>query len=241
MTRWPKLAKPPIREAVIDIQVRPSPEFDLRNFPDEIAGYETRTEVFGHHVDIKESEGSLTTTDNSEHIGFKYQPPDRSAVVQFRKDRFTYSIIEGYESWPVIKQLAQEYWSCFLKASQPKRVARVATRYINILNLPPPFSSFSEHLTSPPPVPSGLPNLLSSFLTRVVLHEPREELVLILTQALKQAKEDAVPITLDIDVFSEIDLSPTSDQIWSILDKCRNFKNRAFFESLTEKTLELYK
>jgi uncharacterized protein (TIGR04255 family) len=50
-----------------------------------------------------------------------------------------------------------------------------------------------------------------------------------------------LPIMLDIDVFkANLDLPVGSDDIWALLARMRDLKNKTFFSSVTEKALELF-
>jgi uncharacterized protein (TIGR04255 family) len=63
----------------------------------------------------------------------------------------------------------------------------------------------------------------------------------ILTQAFEGAAGDGrYPVTLDIDAFRDREFDPTDANIWTFLEELRGLKNRVFFESITERTAELY-
>jgi uncharacterized protein (TIGR04255 family) len=63
------------------------------------------------------------------------------------------------------------------------------------------------------------------------------------TQALESSLDNKVQVILDIDVFKEpktADWEASDVQTWGKLEEMRNFKNRIFFASITEKTAELF-
>jgi len=49
-----------------------------------------------------------------------------------------------------------------------------------------------------------------------------------------------VSVILDIDVYRETEFSPDGVEMWEYLSQLRALKNAVFFESLTEKAVELY-
>jgi uncharacterized protein (TIGR04255 family) len=104
------------------------------------------------------------------------------------------------------------------------------------------LKDFGDYLVCPPEVPEALPQGVSSFLTRIVFHEPNSGAQCILTQALEgpDMENRLVPIVLDIDVFIQHQFLISEGQYWQELDKLRHFKNRVFFESITEKAESLF-
>jgi uncharacterized protein (TIGR04255 family) len=101
-------------------------------------------------------------------------------------------------------------------------------------------TELKEYLTAPPTIPEGLNQELSSFLTRVEIRDPTIAAHGILTQALEGVHENYAPIVLDIDVFIARQFEPQDQEFWNSLDQLRDFKNTVFFESITEKTTELF-
>jgi uncharacterized protein (TIGR04255 family) len=61
-----------------------------------------------------------------------------------------------------------------------------------------------------------------------------------LTQALEGVHNGYAPIVLDIDVFMARQFDAHEEEFWRCLDQLRDFKNTVFFESITEKAMELF-
>jgi len=55
------------------------------------------------------------------------------------------------------------------------------------------------------------------------------------------ADTQKLPFILDIDVFQETLSSADEPEIWERFKRLRVFKNDIFFQSITEKTKELFK
>lgn len=50
------------------------------------------------------------------------------------------------------------------------------------------------------------------------------------------------PVIFDIDAFRFVDLAATEeDEMWSLLDELRDYKNLIFFKSINPELLEKYK
>lgn len=181
-----------------------------------------------------------TTHQSSGPAGKRIDYPDEHQVVQLRPNGFTFSQLQPYATWEDMSASAMVAWSRFSSVMRPTTLSRVAVRYINKITLPVPLNSFDDFLEAAPPVPSDLPQGLLSFLSRVVI--PRGEDVAVVTQSF-----DAVPpmatsvsVLLDIDVFCLKDRPAGDiDDLRSVLERLRQFKNDVFFEHVTEATLEM--
>jgi uncharacterized protein (TIGR04255 family) len=86
-----------------------------------------------------------------------------------------------------------------------------------------------------------LPQYVSSFLTRVTVHNPEDAIAAHVTQAL-QPTSDAQRLTviLDIDAYKEGEFSVEDPAIERTFSQLRAFKNLIFFNSVTEETLRQF-
>ena len=234
----------PITEGLIEIRLAPSQEiksaFQIErlcdslkdNYPDKKLQQEFKLEILSGppHQEKKESR----------FVGYKLTSTDQKQVVQAWLDRLTFSRLKPYQTWESLLEETQNVWGEYSEIVKPEAITRVATRFINTIEIPLPFGDFSEFLTSPPAIPGKLPQALSSFFTRVVIPDPKTGAVAILTQSLESAfSSNVVPVLIDIDVFVERPFESQED-VWTTLNKLRDVKNLIFFESVTDKALEPY-
>ena len=245
MHKYPTLTKAPITEAVLDIRVKVREDVQLDHFN---ALYE---KVSGQYPDKKErhkwegklefKKGASPLSTAAEAIdGYMYYSADQTQILQARMDGFTFSRLKPYETWEGFRDEAYKLWQLYKDIVSPE-ITRVALRYINKLEIPLPMSDFSDYLTSAPVVPDGLPQGVSSYLTRLVIHEPEIDASAIITQALEQIVNPKIlPLILDIDVFRQKSEGIKEDDAWSILEQLRHFKNEIFFKSITKKSEELF-
>lgn len=246
MAQYSVLPKAPITEALIDIRVKLADDYTvnkLNSIYDAIASqYPERKERMRWEgkFDFKKGEPpKLTAEDKID--GYLYISSDKKQVVQARLDGFTFSRLKPYETWENFREEAYRLWLLYLDIASPQMVTRAALRYINNFAIPLPIRDFSEYLTAPPTVPEGLPQGVSSFLTRIVIHAPSIGATAIITQALEQiVNPDFVPIILDIDVFKQKPEGMESEDAWETIEKLRHFKNEIFFKSITEKLKESF-
>lgn len=234
----------PIKEALIYIQVA---------FPEKVSvealnsKYAQIADRYPKHETLQRGEFGLhnedgqptTVTIGHAVVGYRYSSEDGHRVAQFRVDGFTFSQLEPYNTWEEMKEEAARLWEVYVDAVSPDPITRVGTRYINILKLPL-HTELKEYLTAPPTIPPGLSQELSSFLTRIEIHNPAIDAQGLLTQALEGVHDDHAPIVLDIDVFVAKQFEPREDEFWRCLEQLRDFKNTVFFESITEKAVELF-
>jgi uncharacterized protein (TIGR04255 family) len=231
------LARAPLREAIIDIQL--AQPLDVK-FADSltdfaIPGFERKNEIRQFSVSIT---GPAIPTQTEELLGWRYESEDGSRIVQLRRDGIGYSIVREYTEWADIKTAAQSVWDLYRKRSGSREVGRVAVRYINVLDLPP-WTDLNTYLTAAPQVPEGLPQTLNYFLERIVV--PFDEgISAIIIQTMEQVAQPATRVILDIDVYVPRVFGAGSPDLWSFLDRLRDIKNDVFFSSVTERTLEAY-
>src|SRR2546422_8360889 len=104
--------------------------------------------------------------------GYFFKTSDEKTIAQFRVDGFTFNRLHPYTSWKELFPQALDLWRLYASVSKPEVITRLAVRYINRLPLPAGAITFESYLRTAPVIPSELPQYLSSFLTRVTIHDP---------------------------------------------------------------------
>lgn len=247
MTNYPTLTKAPIKEAVLDIRVKLSPNFDVKKI-DSI--YQEIKELYPKRREQKLSQLQFEKKPDAESMksrttihGFHYLSDDEKRIFQARLDGFTFNRLSSYTTWEDLKEEAYRLWLLYKRITSPELITRVALRYINNLGIPMPMKEFGDYLKAPPTVPEALPQGVTSFLTRINVYDPRLDANAIITQALEPTAGEPVslPVILDIDVFRNQSIGIEEETAWKLLDELRHLKNTIFFESITNKLLEVYK
>lgn len=243
MAEYSILSNAPIVEAVIDIRIRVKEDLQLEQlnsissavceqYPDKKERHKWEGKL-----EFKKGETPISTTTEAVD-GYVFTSADQKQIFQARLDGFTFSRLKPYETWERFRDEAYRLWLLYRGVVSPE-ITRVALRYINKMEFPLPV--ISDYLTGAPIVPDGLPQGVSSFLTRVVIHEPEIDAAAIITQALEQVvNPNILPIILDIDVFKQKPEGIREEDAWETLEKLRHFKNKIFFKSITEKAKELF-
>ena len=248
MTEYLILRNAPITEALIDFRIKIKDGFDVGQietlysvisgeYPDKKA----RHRLEGRFEFKKGDKPFSLSTETID--GYIFTSADKKQVFQARIDGFTFNRLKPYDRWETFREEAQRVWHLFRNLISPE-IVRVGLRYINKFDIPlfpQPLRDFNEYLTAAPIVPEGLPQGVSSFLTRVVIQNQEIDAAAIITQAFEQIIDPKfIPIILDIDAFKQKDRIG-EEEAWQALEELRLFKNKIFFSSITEKTKELFK
>lgn len=245
MAKQTHLEKAPITEALIDIRIKIREDLTVKqiesiynSISDQYPDKKARRKWEGK-FEFKKGEPPVSS--GAETIdGYIFTSNDKKQIFQARLDGFTFSRLKPYETWEQLRDEAHRLWHIYKEVTSPE-ITRVALRYINKMEIPRSSMDFSEYLIAAPIVPEGLPQGVSSFLTRVVIHEPTIDAAAIITQALEQVvNPNLIPIILDIDVFKQKSEGISEKDTWDTLEKLRHFKNKIFFESITETTKEIF-
>jgi len=243
-TQYPTLKDPPITEALVDIKVKLPETIHSRKI-DSI--HESIKENYPQKQEQRKSEfrfepqaDEQVKVSENRIYGYRYIASDQRQILQARLDGFTFSRLTPYITWTKLRDEAHRLWFIYRNITSPELITRVALRYINNLSIPMPIKDFGEFLTAPPIIPDALPQGISSFLTRVVIHKPEIGATAIITHVLEPKVSDKAAIILDIDVFKHNPDGIDEQNIWEVLEELRHFKNRIFFESITNTLKERY-
>lgn len=245
-TNFPKLGSPPIAEAVIDFRVRLEKKIEVESllkFEERVKGkYTLRDKTREAHVALPVgNEDRPQSSISSRVIGYNFESTNKEYVIQLGLEGLTISRLPHYTTWEDFLNEAKVIWGHFSKIVGSVTITRSALRYINRLELPGPSVDFDEYLTAPPQIPPGLPQHLVEFISRNIIPVEEAKAAIILTQAFRPVfTGNVLPVILDIDVFSEREINAIDGQQWEVLETLRILKNRAFFNSITPKTLELF-
>jgi uncharacterized protein (TIGR04255 family) len=238
------LSRDPIQEAVFDFRasgtaITSGAEFEKvgsllsTSFPK----LEVRRKLA---TKIEFNEGKLVTTNEDEgFFGLFLKSDDDQTIAQFRPNGFTLNRLKPYTGWDSLLPRVLELWDTYVSIAKPEHVSRIALRYINRLDVPVgQGADFSTYLRAAPEVPAELPQAVSGFHTVVTIVDQDQGTMANISQQLLQSSPLA--IMLDIDAYSNGPFSADRESIKPVLERLRDFKNRIFFESLTETTLRLY-
>ncbi len=174
-------------------------------------------------------------------LGTRFHSNDEKYVAQFSIEGFTLSRLAPYETWGALLSEARRLWPIFASAAQPSSFTRVATRFINDLQLPlKPGADFEDYLTTALMIPDPAFQQLTGFLLRYETTDFDAQATIICTQVLQPRDANAASVIVDIDTFAQRKFDIAGESVWDYLSRLRDIKNRVFFNLITEKCAELY-
>jgi uncharacterized protein (TIGR04255 family) len=172
--------------------------------------------------------------------GYFFKSADEKTIAQFRVDGFTLNRLPPYTSWGELFPLVIELWRLYSALARPEVITRLAVRYINRIPFPPGPVKLETYLRSAPVIPPELPQHVSSFLTRVTIHDPDRNIAAHVAQALEADASGQPAVIFDIDAFKQDEFAGDDPAIEETLNRLRDFKNLIFFSSLTEETIRKF-
>ncbi len=248
-TAYPHLGKAPIVEAVIDFRVKLASDFELDAFHplrlklvQEYPSFEEQ-QLIEQRIEQEPGQPMQFSTRVSGIHGHRLRSEDGKSIVQFRRDGYTFSRLNPYTTWEDVFTEAWRLWRMYVETAQPIEVSRLAARYINRLLFPLPFADPSKFLKAPPVVAEGWPTSMSSFLTRIVINDPENEVAINVIQAVEPqppGEQTHLPLLFDIDAYQDVTLNADDVTIAERFAKLRQAKNRIFFSGLTDEAIELF-
>jgi uncharacterized protein (TIGR04255 family) len=220
---------------------RPATQDGFKAFTEQLRGGFPRAQdirFLAAHLQVDGPDALRNDVSNTLY-GVRLEDPEGRWVVQAKSDGLAVSRLPRYESWDELLKTMRSVWPVYVEIFRPDSVPRVGVRYINRIPLPDGGVDLDLVLTAGPRIPPGLPQALAQFVTRVVIPIGPEGAQVAILQSV-----DITPagsgVILDIDAWCERGVSPESDVIWTMLQRLREAKNMAFFESLTKPTLESF-
>lgn len=243
-TNYPK---PPIVEAIIDIQVPLGTavltEAELKTFGELTEGkYPTTTPIRQVLFGIDTS--NLAPTGAPQHANVGWRCSGSGAVVQLKNNGFTFSRLPPYTEWESFREEARAAWNQYRRLINPQSIVRYAVRFVNKINIDYSPIELFDYLKLYPQLPSDIPQDVGGMFMQ--LRMPQGDLMgntsALINVALAPPDGLAkLAIVLDIDLFCEGEVAISTDEVWTLLDTFRDRKNKLFEGCITDKARELFK
>ena len=235
----------PITEAVIDFRIGTKADDGLLERLDALAAdlssdYPQRQvqRIFEGQFHFDEEEWHVATTGTA--VGFMIRSEDGTRFLQITTAGMTAGHLRPYKTWESLHEEAWSAWERYITAAEPQSVTRIATRFINHIELPATYAT-EDYFTIPIAVPEGLPDHLMSYNYFVVLADDDVRANLRLASVQQQTDPNKSTTLLDIDCYQPTTRDPSDPSIPTDLMKLRTLKNRIFFGSLTETAKDLFR
>ena len=244
MARRRHLSKAPIREAVLDVRVEteePADPSRLRGALESLDGFPEIHELTAGSLPLH-FPGELqqeSPTEAGSVIGIRGTTRERDWVIDFGRHGVTFRRSSPYPSWEEYSTRARPLVEGFLDVAKPQQVVRLALRYINHFQLPD--SDPNDYFVALPAFPNSLGLPVDRMLSSITAHDLESGLSAHVTHVLMDdLAPERIGFLLDIDVFSDNRFAPRTDQFWGTFEDLRQFKNRLFFELITERNARFH-
>ena len=241
------LPRAPVVEAVIDLRALPTVPLTEQTcralLEPRLTGYGFLDSRRSYHAETK-VEGGKPPSQKVEDLGWKglrFVSEDQKQIAQFNRDGFVLSRLEPYVNWQQLEQEGFRLWEIFKELTKPVEVQRVGLRFINRVSLAADGLRFEDYLRPSPEAPTGFDLPFLHFMhqdTLAVPGHPYAVKVIRTIQPVTAGSEKTVSLILDIDVFTTRGFEMNAEILSRSLAEMRWLKNKVFFGSFTEKTIQ---
>lgn len=248
-TQLPQLRNPPIVEAVVDIDCDLPAGFGLG----EVAGL--AAEAFGDTYPITATRhveqytftptpgGPPSQSVRSDIQALQHFNKEKNQLVQVRADGYTFNRLQPYTSLDALLPEIERTWALYRDLASPIKVTALRLRYINRIDLP--FDGgrveIDDYFTIGPRTPAGEGMSLGPFLVQFMMIDNTTRCVANVRLAAQDLHPEGISLILDIEAVKNEELAPDNWECIAERIAClREFKNRIFHGSITEKTREKY-
>jgi uncharacterized protein (TIGR04255 family) len=248
--KFENLPHAPIVEAVIEIRARATKaleETSLRtSIEPKLAGYVFLDSLREFQGEVK-FEGGKLSSQQVQDIGWKgvrFRSTDEKHIAQFNRDGFVFSRLEPYLTWEELESEGKRLWHIYKDLAQTAEIHRLGLRYINRFKLPPGELLFESYIQPAPSAPRDLELPFHGFVHKDTLAVPSHPYAINLIRTIQQLNggtDGGVALILDIDVFTTQGLDLDNAVLERHLLEMRWLKNKAFFGSITDKALKMFR
>lgn len=245
---YPKLAKAPIVEAVVDFDCDMPPGLDLAALEGAVraeygAEYPKLQRRTAHEYQFLAEKDAVTKHSANHRLqALQCMSKDGKQLVQVRDVGFSFNRLAPYSTLDDYLPAIQTAWNSFCKLAAPVQVRVVRLRYINRMLLPIPDGglNLAEYLKLSPQLPDDKLKM-SAFLNQYAAVEPETGHDLMLVMTSQPPEAGGLPVILDNCVGSRVELQPGDwAGLHNKLEALRKLKNRVFFNVVTPKCINLF-
>ncbi|MBO5086729.1 MAG: TIGR04255 family protein [Paludibacteraceae bacterium] len=239
------LQNPPVAVALVQLKFR-IPNFKVES----VLEYDN---LLKHHLPIRHNniqvgidlgksafplgESKISGTSNAEVGSYIYFSKNQKTKLEISHDTLTYIDENPYDGWDNFKDRVKQMFNILSPLFVSAEISRTSIRFINrftLDNFDDPGSYFNALITSS----NGSSFPLRQYGFRLMMDVPDSDMCAVVNHNVENV-QDKYLYTFDIDVLDYQKLIYAFDSISEILETLRGVKNKIFFDTLTEKTIEL--
>jgi uncharacterized protein (TIGR04255 family) len=234
-----QLSKAPIREAILNIIVKLPPNITINDIEKIHDIVKDEYPIKKDFIESKATIGAQFFEASKNKIGFSFFSDNNLQVMQPRLNSFIFNRLSPYENWNAFSSEANRLWQIYKEVTNPE-ITKLSLRYINTLEIPAKCELF-DYLTTFPTVPPEMSQNIIGFLTRLIVTEPSINCSANIIQLPEKTTDNTTTIILDIEVFTNPLYSISNGNLWDAFNILRDYKNKIFSASITQKLKEKYK
>jgi uncharacterized protein (TIGR04255 family) len=236
----------PITEAIIDVMAEPGDGMSMDKLSGLTRADETllkrqeKLQLAMGHLELRPGSPAAVSA-SEEDVGFKFTSDDGKHICQAKLSGFGFSRLAPYEGWQSFRGNAVRLWQLYRTIATPKKITRLAVRYINRVDIPAPSVDMKEYFLTSPEISSKLPQQMAGFFMQLRL--PQEDIgaMLVFNQTIvPPGKPDTTSIVLDFDLFRSDDVPQDDEAIWNYFEVLHEKKNEVFEACITDRTRSLF-
>lgn len=241
---------PPIKEAVLDLKFVFEKEVGAELFEElytKLQKEYPRKEVLNMQTVAFKIGNTANNESNQVNAqqrlqGIRLTSVDGFYIVQLKTDGVTFSRIEPYLGWSNFLPEAEKVITAYVEVLKPKYINRLATRFINLINIKETTFDISEYFKTMPVLANGISADIKGFFMRQVLESKNDGVTAIINQTTQTVlQNETAGIVFDIDVYKQdINIQFKSKEYNELITKLKDFRSKIFEESLTDKTKRLF-
>lgn len=238
-----KYARAPITEAIIELRVAPAagiPTASCKSVFSSIRDEFTDIDellIMQAEISGGKKVGASAT---QELAGYTFRSKERGQIVTACPDRFAFSQLPPYDRWETFCPAARRLWEIFRRETKPSQIVRIATRFVNRIEIPLPITDIAHYFRTAPVISPDMRQDLSGYFLQIQLPQTDLHCTVTLNQALlASADGSTAPFLLDIDIFDAPPEFQTDELIWDRLLAFRWRKNDIFEACITDRIREL--
>lgn len=238
-------ASPPITEAILDLQTEAALPFgDLQKLRGRFTReYPNSEELVDWNFGFGVDPGGKTTTEANEVARwYKMTSDDQADIVLLKPRNLTTSRLSPYGGWERLFGAAQRNYGIHRRVVGYKKIARIATRYINRVDIP--IGGLEAHRVEgyfniKPRFPAE--RTAAQFVLQAVLDVPEiSAKANFLFGSIPSPLLDHASFVLDIDVYRDHGIPAREKEMWELIAEFRHTKNGIFEDSVTDRARDLF-
>ena len=244
---FPHLTHAPIVEAVIEIRSNTDRQMDEKTtmvlLKQKLPEY-PQIEIqrgFTHSFSIGPDQKPHQEYSDLGFNGFRLFSSDKLQISVFGKENYSFSRLYPYENWNRFSTEALRLWEIYKELRGSSGINRIGVRFINKITLSHKDIRYDKYLKFPPTSPGGIDMPFISFFHQDTFAVSDHGYVINFIRTTQPSPEGIPNLLLDIDIFTEKNISSDNEKLVKQLDEMRFLKNSMFFNSITKEALEMLK